>query len=747
LFTDLPFDARQYELRGKAIEYLNRTAAQNHQIDAALSDTPEWRQWRRHPSRARVWFVKGGPGQGKSTIAQYFCQLQRAALIIGDNTLAVNPTQRSLADDIRVTALAAGLWPEAPRIPISIELKQFAQWFGERAKEEPRGILTYLAQHLGAGVEEKVYPGTLKRALGMHSWLIIFDGLDEVPSDVKDDVASEVRSFVDNVLVQVAADALTICTSRPQGYSGQFADMDGPVINLIPLSRAEALACARPVLAIDRTVEDVKAYYSILERAIQSESVQQLMTTPLQAHIMAVVVRDGGKPPERRWQLFTNFYQVIKKREANRSLPNSDLAQLLSKEDKLLKALHNRLGFFLQARAETSKGAETSLNRDEFRKLVLQTVTDLKDQEIDATVNILMEATTDRLVLVSTPEQGSHVRFDIRPLQEFFAAEFIYESVNSETFSKRLEVIAADSHWREVMHFVLSALIENDRQTELTVAISALERLNEGNGETDNRLLSHRLGIGAILSSRLLLEGVLEQDKRIRQRFRMALEPMCATTDWAALSPLAAVEQPASRTWLRNLLMDSLQESKPSENVGAAILAVRILEDSDEKLAIVKRTILSCPPDYRSLVLDAIDAQKCKGRVWLIEMALRSLISPDWLQLTRRGIRAALNILAENHELVPKMASTCGITTQIAECLLTLLDVTKRRHDGESSVRSESHGFVTLKYYPNALTSHLSKWSEELWLELSQSTGILKTIYLVLKFYTYKKSFIFGQSV
>ena len=367
----------------------------------------------------------------------------------------MKPEHKTLADDIRDCALATDLWPEAPRIPISLELKQFAHWFGQRQKDEPRGVLTYLAQIITAGVQQRVYPGTLKRLLGLHSWLVIFDGLDEVPSDVKDEVAYEVRRFIDDTMIEAKADALTICTSRPQGYSGQFAEPDAPIIDLTPLSRNQALACAKPVLEIERTPEEARGYYEILSSAIaSSESIQQLMTTSLQAHIMAVVVRDGRKPPDRRWLLFTNFYQVIKRREANRNLLNAQLARLLREEDQLLKSLHNRLGFMLHARSETSRGAATSLDRGEFRELVAETVAALKERDIDSTVEILMTATTERLVLVNTPEQGNHVRFDIRPLQEFFAAEFMYEFVDVTTFANRIELIAADSHWREVMHFV-----------------------------------------------------------------------------------------------------------------------------------------------------------------------------------------------------------------------------------------------------------------------------------------------------
>ena len=118
------------------------------------------------------------------------------------------------------------------------------------------------------------------------------------------------------------------------------------------------------------------------------------MKTPLQCHIMAIVVRDGGRPPERRWQLFNNFYHVIKRREANRDLPDARLAKLLREEEQLLKTVHNRLGFVLHSRAETSKGAQTSLQRSEFKSLVEEAVADIIAHDIYRTVSVMMEATT-----------------------------------------------------------------------------------------------------------------------------------------------------------------------------------------------------------------------------------------------------------------------------------------------------------------------------------------------------------------
>ena len=126
---------------------------------------------------------------------------------------------------------------------------------------------------------------------------------------------------------------------------------------------------------------------------------------------MAIIVWGGGRPPERRWQLYSTFYNIIKEREANRNLPDKRLEKLLREGDKLLKSLHNRLGFELHSRAEVSGGAITSLTRGQLELVVREVVSDLQDSHVDETVGTLMEATTNRLVLVNTPEDGEHVRF------------------------------------------------------------------------------------------------------------------------------------------------------------------------------------------------------------------------------------------------------------------------------------------------------------------------------------------------
>ncbi|EKU96872.1 hypothetical protein Lepto7375DRAFT_0792 [Leptolyngbya sp. PCC 7375] len=722
LFIDLPFRCDEYKLQGMVVEWLVKTLAKCHRFDDNEPDTPEWRAWSKFPARAKVWFIKGGPGHGKSTISQFICQIQRAALITNKNVKYVSPKRKSLANEIKQKVIKLNFWPTIPRVPISIELREFAQWFGQQGTNKPRGILSYLANFISIGLEQKVSVGTLKRLLGKHRWLVIFDGLDEVPQDVKDEVAFEVCRFVNDISISIDADLLTICTSRPQGYSGQFENLDGPTIELVNLSKDQALRCAEPVLKLDRASTDFKKSIQILENSIESEAVRELMTTPLQSHIMAVVVRDGERPPERKWKLFTNFYQVIKRREANRNLPDKKISELLRTQEKLLKTVHNRLGFALHARAESSKGAQTKLDRNEFKELIENAVSQLIETNVDATVNTLMKATTDRLVLVSTPDDGDHVRFDIRPLQEFFAAEFLYESVTAEQLRERIQLISGDAHWREVMHFLLSALIENDSQTELSVAISILENLNEGDDDDNLHILRRRLARGASPAARLLQEGVLEQDKRIRQQFRKCFEPLAASTKLNLLEPLLSVNQVNSRLWLHNFLFSCLRDKSPTESIGAAIVLLKTLPDGHDRVEDFTIFLLASPSDYFSHIFSEgtnkrdfiTGTSKLFTRQWIYNLIIRKLLTNDWLKLKRDAMQVILEFLSRFSAKLPNQSELVKDfrLSELESKLLSIVFIkylpSKRKKSRDVLYSQKDYGFIRIDYHKNTWVDKLS---------------------------------------
>lgn len=745
LYIDLPFRAGAYNVSGMVTEFLVRAAATCHRFDVARPDSPEWIFWHRHPARARVWFMRGGPGQGKSTVGQYLCQVQRAALLLQEDCFAVAQSTRALAEEIRATAVVEGYWPIVPRIPLSIELREYAQWFGEQPKHASKGILTYLSVRLSAGVEQRVLVGTLRRILGSRSWLIVFDGLDEVPHDVKDTVAAEVVYFLNSIVPETNADALALCTSRPQGYSGQFGDLEGPTVDLVALAPEHALKCARPVLALGRSEGEADAYFQILKSAMESGSVRELMTSPLQSHIMAVVVRDGGKPPERRWQLYNNFYQVIKRREANRDLPDRRLAKLLREDSQLLKTVHNRLGFLLHASAETSKGAQTRLDRNEFRALLSKAVSQMIEEDIEATIGVLMDATTNRLVLVNTPDDGDHLRFDIRPLQEFFAAEFIYESVNADEIRKRVEVIAGDAHWREVMHFLLSALVENGRLTEL--AVEVLENLNDSAPDTFERLLKRRIARGAVLTARLLAEGVLEQDKRVRSQFRHALEPIASVLEPSVLQPASRVRAPNSAAWFTSFLIDTVREADESESIGAAILLAKVLQDGHPKAREVQHSILECHPRYLANVLVAtVDFRRAFRSHshsndiprWVAQVAFLALRRSDWQLLGTDGVEAARGVLLSVGREVSSVVEAVGATRAEIHLLQIFL-----ASETEIEVGSSPRDFGVLAgggYFAIDWTN--KKFSAPKWMgqlspeELDRVAGVFGLVLRVVRFGT-----------
>ena len=82
------------------------------------------------------------------------------------------------------------------------------------------------------------------------------------------------------------------------------------------------------------------------------------MESPLQVTIMLALIEGGGEPPEQRWKLFHDYYDVIYRREKERGTPFSGI---LGKYEPDIHWLHHRGGMDSPAaeRRCRSNGCET----------------------------------------------------------------------------------------------------------------------------------------------------------------------------------------------------------------------------------------------------------------------------------------------------------------------------------------------------------------------------------------------------
>jgi hypothetical protein len=579
LFIDLPYSIGDGIRRTQvAAEML---AAAHQPLTPSIFEERRKMQLRDAAPRAnRIWFVKAGPGRGKSTIGQYLGQIWRSAAILeGKPNFGVPLKDKELAKAIKEFAVKRGHWPSIARIPLQVELRDFAQWISGREKDDPHGILSYLSTRFEKATETKVGVGLLKAVFAQQCWFIVFDGLDEVPSELKDEVGREVIRFVENVCHDIECDALFIVTSRPQGYSGQFDGIDGVTLKMEDLSFAEAVECAKPLLNFERTKQQAQEALTALQAAGSSPAVVNLMRTPLQSHIMAIVVRDGHQPPERRWKLFANFYEVIKKREAAKKVDDKILFRLLSHEDKLLKTIHNRTGFVVHARAEKGSGALTSISRGVFDQIVRDAATDLVNQNAEDIASRVSRAATERLVLVNTPDSGSTIRFDVRQLQEFFAGEFLYDSVGLSHIINRLKTLVGDAHWREVVYFAISAFVETNRTEDAWAASKILSELDYSHSRGWARSVTGAMARGGYITLHLAEEGVFEQDKRIREEFTLALHGCDGAMSSSLLGALRFKKDSDTLRWVLDEMLTVIRKGQTMGQFGAMLLLSCYLPD------------------------------------------------------------------------------------------------------------------------------------------------------------------------
>jgi hypothetical protein len=402
---------------------------------------------------ARFLFI-GGPGSGKSTIGQFLAQIHRAALLDRRPPHRVEEKVRAVVNDIRHRCKEeVAHWPRTPRYPFRVELNAFAKALAADEKGV-RTLSEYLRLNLSGDFE--LSHEDLRDWLRAFPWLLILDGLDEVPSSSnRREVVAAIQNFL-NEARDVEADLMIVSSSRPDGYAGEFDGDEVAQRYLLPLSKSRALACAqRYVNSKAATKGDQRAAEAMatITSAIEKPLVARLMRSPLQVTFMVTVVAASGKPSESRWQLFNDYYRTIYERELHKAVRPFD--KVLNERRQDIDALHHRVGFILQCRAESSGGTQADLSMVEFKQLVTECLEEngLVDEELANQREMILGAASLRLVFLTSRSPGT-LSFDIRSLQEYMAAACLTNADSSDVII-RLDIIAHSAYWRNTLLFAV----------------------------------------------------------------------------------------------------------------------------------------------------------------------------------------------------------------------------------------------------------------------------------------------------
>ena len=460
----------------------------------------------------------GGPGQGKTTLGQFICQIFRASIISQRPEQTLSREVRRALSIIQDQCESEDIDDEVvPRFPFRLSLNDFASTLSNSPETGVSSVFSYLARQITRRTDKNITGDDLRLFLSHYPSIIIFDGLDEVPaSSNRNQILDAIRDFwVD--AGSSNADILSIATSRPQGYNEDFSPRYYRHCHLAELSRQLGLHFARRLVdARYGTDTDRKdKVLERLERAFESESTSRLMRSPLQLTIMTALVDRMGQPPQERWNLFKSYYDVIYQREEERNIPASDILRRYSPD---INAIHHQVGLLLQIYSEQTGTTDAKLSRQKFISLVEARLKE-EGHEGNRLLELaqqIVEAAAERLVFLVEVEE-EQVGFEIRSLQEFMAAQSLMEGTDNDV-KRRLEEIAPIQFWRNVFLFAAGKCF-NERQDLRDTVISICAGLNE----LDFDEISAASLAGSDLAVALLDEGLtLSQPKYAQMIARVA---------------------------------------------------------------------------------------------------------------------------------------------------------------------------------------------------------------------------------
>ncbi|MEU2677099.1 hypothetical protein ABZ638_09425 [Streptomyces sp. NPDC007107] len=600
------------------------------------------------PPRNRFVLV-GGPGQGKSTVSQFLCQLYRAQLV-KDTSSMRNGEVRSAVSQINTQAAKDDLLPKARRWPINVPLTRFAD---ELAQKKCTNLLDYIAQRVSEASSAQVTASDMRDWLQTFPWLLVLDGLDEVPGSSN---RGQVLSAISNFQLEadeVNADLVVVATTRPQGYTDEFSPKNYVHYYLTELDTDSALGYGRKLADARHgsSTNRVNQLMVRLERAAGESSTAHLMGTPLQVTIMAVLLDRVGKAPKDRFTLFADYYRVIFERELEKEGASSNL---LRDHKADIDSIHADVGLLLQTRSERSGETESRLTIEELDGIIkyrLASEGHAGSELVDLT-SAISRAATHRLVFL-VPTRDTEVSFEIRSLQEFWAADALM-NCSEEEISHRLRKMAISSHWRNVLLFALGNIFATRRNNLRDSVVALVSELNSNSEKFGN--IPRRILTGSRLAVEILNDGMVRAPRYEAILVEESL--MLLSIPYSEhVSMLAACVSDRGMTIIRDHFSAALQSVYPPSQSILAFLATRTAHNdvwASEQLSELHR---------RATVegkLEMFNAALSFELPTLLHVALRSIEDPELtLSLVDQcGILRASNFSAL---LAPKGCSSAPL--------------------------------------------------------------------------------------